>query len=260
MSADPAVLEDDDIDLSQPSDDDQQPVDDKDKPQQQPDEMRTALADLAKTQKTILERTEKRDEKPPEMTAEQKAEFWAVYDPEKSDKEFFQKWFRLNPDATAEEKETVKGLFASVQEGLVRQSVKGSKNYTDYQLEQIKQEFAPIRAYVEEARAEATRGRFFKGYPTLNETKFEKIIQITARQLAEKNFADEKEYFKTLAEGVAETIKGVDPTFDLGKQQQPAGKAPKLPRTSVGGGGGAGKGRTSEVPQAEDHASEVLDD
>jgi hypothetical protein len=218
----------------------------------EPTELQTALAELTKTQKTILERTAPA-EKVAELTPEQKKEFWAVYDPESSDKEFFKKFFRMNPDATSEEIAGVKGLFAAVQEGLVKQSIKGSRNYFDHALEQLKQEYAPLREFVDQVRAEKTRERFFSEYKTLNEPKFEKIIQITARSLAEKTFDDEKSYFKALAEGVAETIKGVNPDFDLGKQQQPAGKAPKLPRTSVGGGGGAGRG-TAKVESTDDSA------
>ncbi len=227
--------------------------------EEKPDELKEALTELTRTQQTILERTAPK-EVVQELTPEQKAEFWAVYDPEKSDKEFFKKWFRMNPDATPEEIKDVKNLFASVQDGIVRQSVKGSRNYMDHALQQLRDEYAPLRQFVEDARAEKTRERFFSEFKTLNEPKFEKIIQITARGLAEKTFDDEKAYFKALAEGVAEVVKGVDPTFELGKPQQPAGKAPKLPRTSVGGGGGAGKGASAPIESTDDSADIFADD
>src|SRR4051812_40029412 len=66
-----------------------------------PDELRKAMAELATTVRTIATPKEKDDE--PALTEEQKAELWAVYNPEASRKDFFKKFFRMNPEATPEE-------------------------------------------------------------------------------------------------------------------------------------------------------------
>jgi len=109
---------------------------------------------------------------------------------------------------------------------------------------EIDQEYGPLREYVEEQKREATRGRFYGTYQALDDQKYQKIIDATARALDNKVFADEAEYFKALAEGAAESIKAILPEFDLGAKPttKTPGKTPKLPRTSAGGGGGAGKG------------------
>jgi hypothetical protein len=199
------------------------------------------MTELAGTVKRIAE--PKEPTAPPPTEAEI-AEFWKVYDPEQSDKEFYQKWFRLNPDATPEEKQQVKELFAAVQRGLMLQSVTATRNYLKMARAEIDREYGPLKEYVEEQRREATRSRFYDGYPALQDAKFQKIIDATARTLDGKTFADESAYFKALAEGAADSIKAILPDFDLGAktEKQTPGKTPRLPRTSAGGGGGAGKG------------------
>jgi hypothetical protein len=235
--------------------------DGKETPEKESTALEKAVQELATTQKTILEKVEKpKEEKQVELTPEQKAEFWGIYDPEKSDKEFFKKWFRLNPDATAEEIQATKELFAGVQKGIVSQSMKGSKNYVDHELEKLREELTPIREYVSKAEQKATRDEFFALYPALKEKKFEKILSIVATDLGKKNYTDRDQYFKELAEGSAAVIKGVDANFDLGKTTTPTSKSPKLPRTSAGGGGGAGKGASEGPMHLEDKSAEVLDD
>lgn len=229
----------------------------------EPDEVKVALTELAKSQKGIVEelgrQRESRREEEPELTAEQKAEFWAIYDPEKSDKEFFKKFFRMNPEATEDEVKAAAQMFRDVQQGFVRQSVKGAKNYVDYMVRQLRDEMRPIYEFAETQRATATRGRFFESYESLKDKKYEKIIAGVARTLADRTFDDEPHYFKTLAEGVADAIKSVVPDFDLGQKKQPAGKHTKVPRSSVGGSGGAGRGGSHEVLQSQDAAAEIFE-
>lgn len=216
---------------------------------QKPDDLRQAMAELAQTVKTIAK--PKEDEETP-LTDEQKAELWAVYDPKKGRKDFFQKFFHLNPDATPEEVKDAEDLFADMQKGLVRQAVVGSKNIMQIELDKLRKEIGPIMEYVSTARAEATRGRFFKQYEALSDKKYEKIVQGVARTLADKTFASEDEYFKALAEGAAGAIKEIVPEFDLGKTKEKPkpGNTPRLPRTSAGGTGGAGGGARTEAPVA----------
>ena len=243
------------------SDEQQQQTQEPEQKVTEPTAMEKAVEELARSQKTIVEGLSRRQEpEQKQLTPEQEAEFWAIYNPEASDKEFMRKFFRLNPEATEDEIKQARGLFAEVQKGLVRQSVKGAKNYVDYLVKQIRAEYEPALRYMDDARAKETRDSFFEAYPALKEKKFEKVIAASAQSLANRDFADKNEYFKALADNAAEAIKGLIPEFELSKpQKQPAGQ-PKLNRTSVGGGGGAGKGRSTVADDSGDASAEIFAD
>jgi len=216
---------------------------------QQPDDLRSAMTELADTVQRL---TEPRPPTPPPPSPEQIAEYWKVYDPEAGNKEFFHKWFRMNPDATAEEVSQAKELFAGVQRGLMLQAITAARNYIAMERSSIDEQYRPILDYVEGAKREATRGRFYDQYPGLDDKRFAKIIDATARSLDNKEFTDEDDYFKALAEGAAGSIKEILPEFDAGKKPETTkkpGQPPRLPRTSAGGGGGAGKGSTHDALQ-----------
>lgn len=229
------------------------------------DELRKAMAELAGTVKTLA--TPK--EQPKELTEAEKAQFWGIYDPTAggAKKDFFQKWFRLNPDATPQEIDEAKEMFADVHKGIVRQAMIGARNLFQEELAKLREEFTPAAEFAQQARAEKTRERFFKSYPALyNENEqgsnqFAKVIDATARLLADKEFDDEASYFKALAEGAAETIKTVLPSFDIGAkpQKQPAGTTPKLPRTRVGGTGGTATTTSASRKNGSDDDSDAID-
>ena len=203
-------------------------------------EMRSAIADLAKTVKAATA------PKTPDfipLTDDQKAELWGIYDPEKGRKDFFQKFFRMNPEATPEEVKEVKELWADVQRGLVRQAVVGARNLHEIDLQKFRETLAPLFSYVNTVQARERQDRFYNTYGALKDEKYNKVIDGVARGLAGRTFESEGHYFKALAEGAAEVIKGVIPNFDLGKQPKTkSGTTPRVPRSSVGGTGGAGKG------------------
>lgn len=205
------------------------------------DSLRAAMTELAGTVKTLASPKEA----PRQPTAEEVAQYWRVYNPEETDKEFFRKFFRLPPDASDEEVAQVRELFGGVQAGLMRQAITAAQNYIKMARMEMDEEYGPLKEFVETQKREATRGRFFGEYPGLDDKRFNKIIDATARSLDNKVFQSEAEYFKALAEGAAGSIKEILPDFDLGAKQKTTtkpGQTPKLPRTSAGGGGGAGKG------------------
>ena len=224
------------------------------------DDLRAAMTELAGIVKGQVKPPEAPKE--PELTQEQKDEFWAVYNPEKKDPKFLDKFFRLTEDMTPEQKAEFKALFADLQQGLVKQSVVGARNLMQIELAKLREEFAPGQEYISEARAERTRGRFFEKYESLKDPRYAKIIAITAKDLSSREFKDEAEYFKALAEGAAETIAGVEPTFALGaaKTKQTPGTTPRLPRTSVGGTGGAGGGKQAALSVKGDATDDFLED
>lgn len=201
-------------------------------------ELRSAMTELAGTVRDIA----KPKEKEPELTPEQKSELWAIYDPEKTNKDFMKKFWKLNPDATPEEVAEAKSMWSAMQQGLVKQAVVGSMNLTKSELKKMRDEYGPALEYIQQARAKETRSRFDGAYPSLADVKYNKFVQVNAKLLEGKTFKDEDEYFKVLAESTAESIKAINADFDLGKKPEtkPAGSAPKLSRTSVGGQGGTG--------------------
>jgi hypothetical protein len=224
------------------------------------DDLRAAMTELAGIVKGTVQKPV--EQKEPELTQEQKDELWAVYNPEKKDPKFLDKFFRLTEDMTPEQKAEFKALFADLQQGLVKQSVVGARNLMQIELAKLREEFAPAQEYISEARAERTRGRFFEKYESLKDPRYAKIIAITAKDLSSREFKDEGEYFKALAEGAAETIAGVEPTFALGavKTKQTPGTTPRLPRTSVGGTGGAGGGKQAALSVKGDATDDFLED
>lgn len=212
-------------------------------------ELRTAMADLAKTVGSIA----KKDDKPEELSQDQKDELWAVYNPEKSRADFMRKFFRLNEDATPEQIKEAKDLFGEMQTGLVKQAVVGARHFNNAELDKFRSELKPVLEFVSRAQAKEIRSRFEDTYPALADKRFDKILKASAKAMDENDFKSEDDYFKALAESAAETIKGVLPDFDLGaekqKEKKPAGTTPRLSRGSAGGTGGAGgSGRQNEEP------------
>ncbi len=226
----------------------------------QSDELKTAMTELAATVTKAV--TPKEPVK--ELTQDEKDEIWAVWNPTKTDPDYFRKFLRLNTDMDpAEVEKAVKDflpLFQEMQKGLVRQAVVGARNLYTMDLDKLREEIKPVQEYVSTARAEATRARFFKEYEVLDDPKYTKVIDATARLLADKMFNSEGDYFKALAEGAADTIKGVLPEFDLGAgKKKTTTTTPKLPRSSVGGTGGVGRAAVSKPAESGDAAGEVLD-
>lgn len=233
----------------------------------QPD-LAKALSDLSEGIKTLRTPTAPAAKQEPEMTEEQKMEYWGVYDPEKENKNFFREFLRLNPDMDPEEAkraiDAFKPLLASFQKGVARQALIASMRVLDQRLKERDEKNQPIHEYVSQSRARELRGRFNEGYPVLADKKYDKIVGIVAKSLEGQTFpGGEPEFFKTLAEGVAEHIRTIDESFDLGaeaKTKPTAGTAPRLPRGGAGGGGGAGGRQTSgQVSRSTDFAADVLD-
>lgn len=231
----------------------------------QHDELKTAMAELAGAVRSTI-----KPEPAPQqqgLTDDEKAEFWAVYNPEKHDPKFLQKFFRMSEDMDTEQLAEVRALFSNLQEGLVKQSVTSARNLMQVELQRLREEFAPARDYASQAAAEGTRNRFYSTYDALGEKnasgglRYQKIIDATARQLATQTFDSEAHYFKALADGAAEAIQGVLPEFDLGAgRRRTNGTTPRLPRTSVGGTGGTSGGKQAALSVKGDATDEFLND
>lgn len=227
------------------------------------DELKSALTELTGIVKAQAE-PKKEEEK--ELTQEQKNELWAVYDPEATRADFMRKFFRMNEDATPEQVAEAKELFGDMQKGLVKQSIVGARHFLAIEAQKLRDEFKDALDFVSEAKAEKVRKNFYDTYPALDDPKYAKIVTATAKTLSEKDYKSQSEYFKALADGAADTIKGVLPEFDLGAEKQETKKStgtpPRLPRTSVGGQGGAGSGSGASTPKSTPKGGDIaeLDD
>ncbi len=216
--------------------------------QKETSEMRAAITDLAGTVKAMAE---PKPEPTKELSQDEKDELWAVYNPEKEDPDFFKKWMRLQADMDPEQANSSiaerKKLFASMQKGLVKQSVVGAKNLFDVELQKVHDTYKPVLEYVTEQKAEKTRNDFYTTYPSLK--TYTKIIAASAKSLDSQDFKSKDDYFKALAESAAGAIKEVIPDFDLGAkpQEKKPGTPPRLPRSSVGSSSGAGAGQKERI-------------
>ena len=226
------------------------------------DDLKAAMAELAGT---VTKLAMPKAELEKELTQDQKDELWAVYNPKKDKPDFMRKFFRLNPEATLEEEKEAEDLFKSMQTGLMRQAVTGARNLMQIELAKRDEQLASLQEYVSKQNAEQTKSRFYSQYEGLSESRYAKVIAATAKELATQTFKDESSYFKALAEGAAETIKGIIPEFVLGAGQtnknKSAGTSPRLPRTSAGGTGGAGGGgRSGGITAKGDATDDFLED
>lgn len=213
------------------------------------EETLTAVRELAE----VVRETSKPKEEPTKPpTQEELNSFWKVYDPEQSDKEFYNKWFRLNPDATSEEKAQAKELFGAFKSGMMTEVHTAIGHYIKRELSKFEKErVAPIQSYVSASQVRETRDRFTTTYPGLKDKSYEKVLRAVANDLnsSQQTFPSEEAYFKALAEGAADVIKGVKPDFNLGTKTKPsAGNTPRLPRGRVGGTGGTGGGTEIRTP------------
>lgn len=213
-------------------------------------------AALAKLTDNVTRLTEKKPE-PKEETPEQRNAKWAVFEPEKADKEFFKKFFKLNAESTPEEVQAAKDTWALMQNGLMKQAIVGAMNVMEQKYAPQFQRLDALEEWRNQASAKELRSNFNETYPALADPIYADILKLSASELANKDFASHEEYFQALAERAAKTIKGVKPDFDLGaKPKTTTTSKPKLPRTSVGGTGGAGgAGKASKDDSGDDSGS-----
>lgn len=263
-------VEDNDLDLNLDQGEEQQESQTQQSGTTTPPPAKSESAEMVEAMKTLAE-SMKRPTAPAtaaaptrQPTQDEIDQYWGVWNPTKEDPDFFRKFLRLNTDMEpAEVEAAVKQfapLFGMMQKGLVRQAVVGSKRLYEQEIARLREELKPLQDHYSESRSEGIRNRFFSDYPVLKDAKFSPIVDASARLLADKDFANEAEYRKALAETAGKAIKGLIPDFDLATKPTP-GKTPKLPRTSVGGSGGAGSGAgtTSKTGASKNDADSLFD-
>lgn len=208
------------------------------------DPVQKALAELAGHVKSLAP-APKGDEKP-KMTPEEEAKYWGVYNPTQSRPDFFKKFFNLGDDADDLTLKERQELFADMQRGLTVQSLTGARNMMLQMRQELEQQYAPLMEFYQQQQAKEIRETFNTKYPALSDPKFQGLLAAKAAALQGQNFSSREDYFKVLAESTAKDIKALVPDFDLGaapvQPTKSSGTAPRTPRTSVGGSGGANGG------------------
>lgn len=220
-------------------------------------DLRAAIGELTQTIKT----GQQAPSAEPQLTEEQKRQLWGVWNPTEKDPEYFAKFLRLPADMDPAEKKAVveqfQSVFGDMQTGLVRQALVGAQNLLRAEMQKLREEYAPLQEHVTTVRAEKMRTDFYESFPALSDKRFTNLVKAQATLLAGQEFKDQNEYFKALAEGVAETIRQVIPDFDLGKkvETKPTATPSRLPRTSVGGTGGTGAQAPAAAASGDDAGS-----
>jgi hypothetical protein len=213
------------------------------------DDSSKELADAAKELRGVVDGL-KATPPPPAagLTPAQRAELWGVFDPEKGRTDFMRKFFRMNPEATPQEQQEAKELFAYAHEGMVRQSLTGARNFDRIMMDEIDRKYGPILEYVQQAALRDRQERFYSTFESLRDSKYFNIINAVSQQLMNKRYENEGEYFKDLAERSAKAIQEIVPDFDLGKgkKTKQAGSAVRIPRSSVGSAAAARRGSSTD--------------
>lgn len=225
------------------------------------DDLKASLAELAQSMGKMAANQQQQQTASAALPSQDEVDkYWAIYKP---GEETLRKFMRLNPDMDKDEAKAAileyQGAFGEMQSGLVKQAVVGAQRLFQEELRKLREEYAPIQEHYATQRAEATKDRFFKTFESLSDPRYSRVIDASARLLADKTFTDEKAYFQALAESAAEAIKGLIPTFDLGaKTTKSTATTPRLPRTSVGGTGGSGGGEVQLQQGASRDDSQTL--
>lgn len=217
-------------------------------------EWQEAFKELAGEVKKIVPKPE-----PKQLTQDEINEKWGVFDPKKADKDFFKNLFNLPDDVDPKVVERIEKTWALMQAGLMKQAIKGSMNVFEHQYGGKLSKIDELEEWRSQASAKELRADFNREYPALADAKYNKILKLVSAELADREFDDHAAYFKALAEGAAKEIKDLDPSFELGAKTKPTAAAtPRLPRTRVGGQGGAGSGgRPEEKDSDQSHTLEL---
>lgn len=198
-------------------------------------------------------------QKPPEKaeTPEERNAKWAVFEPEKVDKDFFRKMYKLTTESTPEEIQAAKDHWGLMQNGLMKQAIVGAMNVMEQKYAPQFQRLDALEEWRNQASAKELRSNFNETYPALADPRYADILKLSASELSNKDFASHEEYFQALAERAAKGIKTIDGSFDLGaKPKTTTTSKPRLPRTSVGGTGGVGGGgKASKDDSGDDSGS-----
>lgn len=150
--------------------------------------------------------------------------------------------------------DTKKARMEALRDGIVRHTDTITQMRLRDMQKALRDEFGPVMKLVQENSQRDQQQRFSTAFPQLGSAKLQPLMHaVVQQQIASgKQYSDEGEMFKSIAEDMAAVIREHKPDFTIGTSVPKA--ASKLPVTSPGGGGGGGGngggGASAGVPRA----------
>lgn len=146
--------------------------------------------------------------------------------------------------------ETRKAAFNEMRDSLIKQADTVAQIRLQQQLEQINQQYAPIRESIARQETEAQNKRFSDSYPQIGKPELQPMIASVMQGIVgeikggtRKPFSNEGDAFKEVASRVEKIIQVHNPNFKLSAGETPSKKSGgEIPVTSPGAGGGGGGG------------------
>ncbi len=145
--------------------------------------------------------------------------------------------------------ETQEAAMRDWHDGVTQQVSNMMAAYFQGMVPQLQQQFAPAMQYVQQQQSAQVEDRFAKTYPDVAKPELRPLFEAVVQHIkgTGKKFSGEGELFKAVAEGMAASIKAINPEFKLSVAgSSPAPKNPNAIRPSPrGGAGGNGSHQTN---------------
>lgn len=187
-----------------------------------------------------------KNEPAPKMTAEEARALLKIWEP---GDEWYKKYDNL---------ETRKDAVAEMRDALMTQADTLNQFRLREAMADLRKEFMPGLASVQETANQQREQRLHTSYPTLSKPEMQPLVTAIANDFVAKGqkFANEAELFKALATGVEAVMKVSNPEFKLetatngnGQQQENGRSGRSLPVSTPGGGGGTGRSESGSKPE-----------
>ncbi len=166
---------------------------------------------------------------PRQMTAEEAAQHFQVFNPDDN--------FVNGLNALADENATPddrRKIVNQLRDGLVNQSFRAAELLLEQKMQEMDQRYAPAVQYMQQREAKQLLKDFETTYPALK-GQSELVNSITS-SLSQQGFkpASKEAAFEKVAQVAEQILKKVNPEFNLGKKGG-AGRAPSMAGTNMGG-------------------------
>lgn len=169
---------------------------------------------------------------PREMTPEERAEYFQIFDPNADG--FLDSFVAAVTDAEATPEVRAKAI-EHLRDGIANQSIRGAQVYVDQRFQQMEARFAPVLRTSVEAEAEVLWGKFATAHPDLKDHRELVNAVSTQLQAAGVKPKDMTEAFNSVAEtarGIVTKITGKPPTTPATTQTGPT-TMPRMTQTNT---------------------------
>jgi hypothetical protein len=215
-------------------------------PQTQPAFDPSAISAAVKEAFTEMQQTQQQTQPQREMSPEERAEFFQVFDPMQNNfvDEFTTKL--ADPDLDAIERAKVISTF---RDGLVNQALRGAELMIEQKLASLNQQIAPAVEIARKQQTEKLWNDFTTAAPELKEHR--EIVDAVAAQLAQSGFRpkDQNELFSRVADMSRGILSKAGVNLPQSQQQFSGGQQmPRMSSTNVGNGGNGGSPSGGQAP------------